>query len=279
MAIERMLKKITPIFFVLSISIISAQAQSIDTTLRHRLFLSFGFNHTDSRDEQASPLLYYGDGNPLGFGYEYRGNSYRHSFRFTFAISAINANNLTPDLQNDPFGRNTFFGNAFLTYSYLQNWKDAMDGKFHLSLGGAFDNLAFLRIYKYYGDDLYASGGAPSWEGLSMLCPAVCADYYLSSNQKIYSQLSIPLVSLVGRPDYNLINSNSAFISGKNFHMVLLGGLVGWNYSLAFEQAIWDALEISAAYNSRYYRYSRYGWTTSVLIQDVTLQLNWRFEL
>ncbi len=279
MEIERIFKKTIRVFFLLSVSAISVNAQNTDTLLRHRLFVSFAFDHTDSRDEQASPLLYDANGNPLGFGYEYRGNSYRHLFRFSFAASEINADNLRPDLQNDPFQRNTFFANAFLTYTYLQDWKDAMDGKLHLSLGGTFDNVAFLRVYKYYGSDLYASSGIASWDGLSMLCPTIRADYDLSSNEKIYSQLSVPLVSLVGRPDYNLISSSSSFISGKDFHVVLLGGIIGWYYSLAFEQTIWDALTISAAYNSRYYRYSRYGWNTAVLMQDAALQLNWRFGL
>src|SRR5438067_8996178 len=79
---------------------ISAHAQDVDTILRHRLFITAALNHVDTHDEQASPLLYFGNGNPIGFGYEYRGNSYRHSLRFSFSVSNVNANELQPDLQN-----------------------------------------------------------------------------------------------------------------------------------------------------------------------------------
>jgi hypothetical protein len=253
-------------------------AQDVDTLLRHRLYLSIAFNHTDARDDQASPILYFGNGQPFGLGYEYRGNSYRHSLRFSFSVANVNANELHPDLQNDPLKRRTFFGNAFLIYSYLRdcNWSE---GKLHYSIGGSLDNVAFLRNYKFSGTDLFSSEGVATWEELNMLSPIIRADFDLNTDEKFYSELSLPLVSLVGRPSYNFSASNSNFITGKDFHIVFLGGLLGWNYALRFEQKIWDALLLTASYNSRYYRYSRYGWATAILMQDIALQLNWRFGL
>jgi len=256
-----------------------AKAQDVDTVLRHRLFIAAAFNHADTRDEQASPLLYYGNGNPIGFGYEYRGDEFRHSLRFSFSVSDANANELQPDLQNDPYGRRTFFSNGFLTYSYLRDWNKAMDGKLQWSYGAALDNVAFIRVYKYYGGDLYSSEGAGTWDELNMLSPILRADYIFNGSERLHTELMLPLVSVVGRPAYNFRTSNSTVLSGSDFHVVFLGGLIGWNYSLTFEQKIWDALLISALYDSRYYRYTRYGWTTAVLMQDVALQLSWRFGL
>jgi len=260
-------------------STVTGRAQDVDTILRHRFFITTAFNRVDSRDEQASPLLYYGNGTPLGFGYEYRGDSYRHTLRFSFSVSDVNANSLQPDLQDDPFGRKVFFTNGFLTYSYIRDCAKTPDGTLQYSYGLAFDNVGFLREYKYYGGDLYSAGGEATWEELNMLSPVIRVDYALGSSQKINSILMLPLISLVGRPGYNLMNTNTQIISGNNFHLVLLGGLLGWNYSLTFEQKIWDALVVSALYESRYYRYTRYGWSTSMLIQDIALQLSWRFGL
>ena len=98
----------TALLILLALAV-PAKAQVVDTLFRHRLFVTYAFNHTDSHDEQASPLLYFGNGNPLGFGYEYRGNSYRHSLRVSFAVSDLNAKDLLPQLQNDPLGRKVFF--------------------------------------------------------------------------------------------------------------------------------------------------------------------------
>src|SRR5438874_1178393 len=86
----------------------SAKAQEVDTVLRHQLSVSIALNHNDTKDEQASPLLYYGNGHPFGLAYEYRGNLYRHSLRFSFSVADVNANELQPDLMNDPLGRRTF---------------------------------------------------------------------------------------------------------------------------------------------------------------------------
>src|SRR5205085_9319453 len=109
-------------------------AQEVDTVLRHQLSVFIALNHTDIKDEQASPLLYYGNGHPFGLMYEYRGNSYRHSLRFSFSIADVNANELQPDLMNDPLGRRTFFSNVFLTYSYLRDWNSS-DAEFHCFFG------------------------------------------------------------------------------------------------------------------------------------------------
>jgi len=266
-------------FLLILLSAISTKAQDLDTILRHRLFFDDIFNHVDSRDEQASPLLYFGNGNPIGFGYVYTGRGYRHSLRLSFSASEVNANVLKPDLQDDAVGRKVFFTNGFLTYTYEHDWGEAMEGKLRYFLGAALDNVAFLRDYKYRGGDIYSSGGGVAWEELNMLSAAVRAEYNLNGSERIYTELFLPVISLVGRPGYNVLNTNSSVIAWSNFHIVLLGGLIGWNYSLAFEQKLWDALLLSASYRSRYYRYSWYGWTTSVLLQDVALELTWRFGL
>src|SRR5579872_5131423 len=201
-----------------------AKAQDVDTILRHRLFISVASNHLDVHDEQASPLLYYGNGKPTGFGYEYKGDEYRHSFRFSFLFSDLNANELQPDLQNDPLRRRTFFTNAYLTYSYLRNWTKTMDGELQWSYGAALDNVASIRDYKYYGNDLFSSEGIATWDELSMLSPEVRVDYVFNSSERIHSELMLPLISAVGRPAYNFRPSNSKVLSGKDFHVVFLGG-------------------------------------------------------
>lgn len=255
------------------------RAQEVDTLLRHRLYISSAFKNTNSRDEQGSPLLYSGSSYPLLLGYEYRGNSYRHQFQLSFELYGINANNLIPDLPDDPLDRKCFFAYSSFSYSYLRDWIETMKGHLQWSFGLMLDNVVFIRNYKYFGGDLYSTQGAATWEELNMLSPVVRADYQLNRNAKLYSQLSIPIISLVARPGYNLWNSNSSAVKSTNFHVVFIGGLLEWNYSLTYEQRIWDALLVSASYNSRYYRYTRYDWTTAVFMQDLALNLIWRFGL
>ena len=271
-------KLIMIIFLILPLHIIKAQDGRSDTILRHTLFAAYAFGHLDIFDEQASPFLYFGNSHPISFGYEYRGNSYRHTLQFSGTLSRLNANPLVADITS-PIQRLSYYTTGTLTYTYLRDWQQTLQGKLQYSLGGALDNLGFLRVYKYSSRDIDSSGGSGSWEAFIMLCPVFRVDYLFNSSERIYSALSLPFISLIGRPGYNLSNTNSNVFALKNFNIVLFGGLIGWNYSLAFQQEIWNALLGELTYHCRYYNYSRYGWSDRFLIQDIMLSLNWRFGL
>ncbi len=262
------------VFIILTLfyGTVSALAQENDSLSgRHSIITGLSYQNVISLDQLGSPLRYKGFITHLAAKYQYtHPDNYQEAYvSGGFAV-------LSPTLSYDPNHRTTSIAEFEGYYSYLKSLLTSSDKPFDIQVGGSIDNVVKIERYKYFGDDMYSPDGISTWDGVSMLEASVLLGYELSSSLKARVNISLPVISAIARPGYGFFHTETTIFQGSDIHIVFPGAMTAYRSSVGLELAATDHILLQMEYQSRYFRYERYGLTTAWLIQGGVVTVGWR---
>jgi hypothetical protein len=270
--------------FIFSLVAIRASAQGFadDTTHHYRLSLLLGYGSIASYDNIGSPLPYSGITFPIGGEIEYVTPNVRHLFSVIGITSVGNAANLTDQYTGILNDQKVYYVFGDIRYRFTHYLTDIGSTGIHLSVGGEWENLFFLRAYDYSGDFSTGSGSVDISSGL-----AAAADltYAIGSDHLFRASVSLPLVAFVLRPAYGYINGNTSLFSypseGIKFEEQFepIGTMWSWRVGFDYDYAISAPFLLGLHFHELYYQYPMLAWRTIGAENDLVLDITWRFDL
>ncbi len=255
----------------------SAQGFAVDSVKHYRLSLLLGAGSIASYDNMGSPLPYSGITLPIGGTIEYVTPNVRHLLECVGIISLGNAAPMTDQYSSSTDGRNIAYGFGDLRYRFTHYLTDIGRTGLHLSVGGEWDNLFFVRAYNYYGN---WAGGSGSGEASSGLAAAADLTYSLGSDQRFRGSVSVPLIAYVLRPAYGYINGNTSIYGySPQSRFEPIGTMWSWRVGFDYDYAISRPFLLGLHFHELYYQYPMLTWRTVGAENDLDLALTWRFDL
>jgi hypothetical protein len=262
------------LLFFLAASGVRAQGFPNDTTRHFRFSLLIGYGSIASYDNFGSPLPYSGITTPLGGEIEYVTPNVRHLFSVIGITSLGNAANLTNQYSDNAENyNNATYAFGDVRYRFTHYLTDLGSTGIHLSIGGEWENMAFIRGYNYEEDFNVGSG---SGEFSSALAAAADLTYERDNIHFLTASLSLPLLAFVVRPAYGFFEGNNLEL-GERFEPI--GTMWSWRIGFDYDYAISGPFLLGLHFHEFYYNYPMYLWRGVGAENDLTFVATWRFDL
>jgi hypothetical protein len=245
-----------------------------DTSHHFRLTALVGYGSIASYDNFGSPLPYSGVTVPIGGEIEYITPNVRHLFSVVGITSVGNATNLTNQYSDNATDyNNASYAFADVRYRFTHYLTDLGSTGIHLSIGGEWDNVAFIRGYNYEEDFNTESG---SGEFSSSLAVAADLTYERENIHFFTASVSLPIVAFVLRPAYGLTSGNNYELE-EGFEPI--GTMWSWRIGIDYDYQLSSVLLLGLHFEELYYNYPMQLWRGVGAENDLTIAGTWRFNL
>lgn len=199
--------KLVLLFIIFPIRIFSQEVQPVikpEQKTIHTIGFRIGFNDFHLRDEYLSTYIFSGRMLASGISYELQTERYTHVFDFGYAFGNLQSENQPRDVMEKS-------GNfSYSVYKIISN-RQVSGRSLDLSLGTGIS--AFIANTDFIARDDRNSydWSEQSWYCSNSLNLHFRGGYNMNTGKRLFLQLSIPVISLVSRPEngHNLSERNT----------------------------------------------------------------------
>lgn len=220
----------------------------------HHIAVHALFDYAIVRDKVVSPLLYHAVRGGLMLGYEYRAAKHEHRVR----LQATGGGLTRPGLLDVP-GGGSYTDIFLLSVQWALEYSFAITlvrrSNWHLGLGGIADTTADIRTYPHIWAPVVSFSS--SWNFSPAFGPLFIAAWQPAPKHNLRFRLAMPIISVVKRPSWNLVNPQIEAQANKSLLAALyeeprVTSVHEWlrlGFEFAYEWRISQLIQLNAEYH------------------------------